>query len=88
LGVLLVQGLYHGLLLLLIWMCCCCADVAVIPAVQANAVPIGTFIDNMEDQELLDLLPQLLRVEAVDDVRCYLGGPSLVKQQQNGYSCR
>eukprot|EP00775_Hariotina_reticulata_P006695 gene6695-6918_t len=52
----------------------------------ANAVPISTFIDNMEDQELLELLPQLLRVEAVDDVRGYLG-PNLIKQQQNGYSC-
>lgn len=39
----------------------------------ANAVPIGTFIDDMEDQELLELLPQLLQVENVDDVRCYLG---------------
>eukprot|EP00878_Enallax_costatus_P010331 GHUV01010783.1.p1 GENE.GHUV01010783.1~~GHUV01010783.1.p1 ORF type:complete len:319 (+),score=59.58 GHUV01010783.1:374-1330(+) len=28
----------------------------------ANAVPIGTFIDDMEDQELLELLPQLLQV--------------------------
>jgi RNA polymerase II subunit A small phosphatase-like protein len=39
----------------------------------ANAVPIGTFIDDMEDQELLELLPQLLQVESVDDVRRYLG---------------
>lgn len=27
-----------------------------------NAVPIGTFIDDMEDQELLEVLPQLLQV--------------------------
>lgn len=47
----------------------------------ANAVPIGTFIDDMEDQELLELLPQLLQVEQVDDVRRYLG-PNLIKQQQ------
>lgn len=39
----------------------------------ANAVPISTFIDDMEDQELLELLPQLLQVETVDDVRNYLG---------------
>jgi RNA polymerase II subunit A small phosphatase-like protein len=31
----------------------------------ANAVPIGTFIDDMEDQELLELLPHLLQVIAV-----------------------
>jgi NLI interacting factor-like phosphatase len=28
-----------------------------------NAVPIGTFIDDMEDQELLDILPILMAVE-------------------------
>eukprot|EP00877_Chromochloris_zofingiensis_P005710 jgi/Chrzof1/1513/Cz10g10180.t1 len=39
----------------------------------ANAVPIGTFIDNMEDQELLEIMPVLLKVESVDDVRKYLG---------------
>lgn len=39
----------------------------------ANAVPISTFIDDMEDQELLEILPQLLQVEGVDDVRHYLG---------------
>ncbi|GBF92984.1 carboxy-terminal domain RNA polymerase II polypeptide A small phosphatase [Raphidocelis subcapitata] len=38
-----------------------------------NAVPISTFIDDMEDQELLEILPQLLKVEAVDDVRALLG---------------
>lgn len=32
----------------------------------ANAVPIGTFIDDMEDQELLELLPQLLQVGELD----------------------
>lgn len=39
----------------------------------ANAVPISTFIDDMEDQELLELLPQLLQVEGVEDVRHHLG---------------
>jgi RNA polymerase II subunit A small phosphatase-like protein len=34
-----------------------------------NAVPIGTFIDNMDDRELMDILPVLLAVEKVDDVR-------------------
>ena len=34
-----------------------------------NAVPIGTFIDNMEDRELMDILPVLLAVEKVADVR-------------------
>jgi RNA polymerase II subunit A small phosphatase-like protein len=38
-----------------------------------NAAPITTFIDDMEDQELLELLPALLKVEGVDDVRRYLG---------------
>lgn len=38
-----------------------------------NAVPIGTFIDDMEDQELLDILPVLLALEKVDDVREHLG---------------
>ncbi|KAF8057716.1 CTDSP1 [Scenedesmus sp. PABB004] len=46
----------------------------------ANAVPIGTFIDDMEDQELLELLPQLLQVESVDDVRPYLG-PNFATQE-------
>lgn len=34
-----------------------------------NAVPIGTFIDDMEDQELLDCLDTLLAVESAPDVR-------------------
>lgn len=34
-----------------------------------NAVPIGTFIDDMEDQELLDCLDTLLAVEFAPDVR-------------------
>ncbi|KAK9828583.1 hypothetical protein WJX72_000867 [[Myrmecia] bisecta] len=38
-----------------------------------NAVPIGTFIDDPEDRELLDILPILLAVEKVDDVRQHLG---------------
>ncbi|MEW5302483.1 MAG: hypothetical protein WDW36_005264 [Sanguina aurantia] len=39
----------------------------------ANAVAIGTFIDNMEDQELLEILPVLNQIEHVADVRQYLG---------------
>lgn len=39
----------------------------------SNAVPISTFIDDMEDTELLEVLPQLLAVADVDDVRHYLG---------------
>ena len=38
-----------------------------------NAVPIGTFIDDMEDQELLEILPVLFAVEKVKDVRQHLG---------------
>eukprot|EP00955_Chlamydomonas_euryale_P088838 364416-Chlamydomonas_euryale.AAC.19 len=34
-----------------------------------NAMPVGTFIDDMEDRELLDLLPLLTQMEKVDDVR-------------------
>lgn len=37
-----------------------------------NAVPIGTFIDDLEDQELLDIMPILLAVEHVNDVRQHL----------------
>lgn len=37
-----------------------------------NALPIGTFIDSMEDQELLDILPILQQAEDVDDVRSVL----------------
>ena len=48
----------------------------------ANAAPIGTFIDNMEDQELLELLPSLLKVEHVDDVRKYLGPQNLGSWRQ------
>jgi len=33
------------------------------------AVPIGTFIDDMQDQELLDCLDVLLAVEGAADVR-------------------
>lgn len=35
----------------------------------ANALPISTFIDNMDDQELLTLLPILQQLETADDVR-------------------
>lgn len=48
----------------------------------ANAVPIGTFIDDMDDQELLELLPHLLQLEAADDVRRYLGPNMMLLQQQ------
>lgn len=34
-----------------------------------NAIPIGTFIDDMQDQELLDCLDVLLEVEHSTDVR-------------------
>ncbi|GAB4816709.1 hypothetical protein N2152v2_003755 [Parachlorella kessleri] len=34
-----------------------------------NALPIGTFIDDPQDQELLDCLETLLAVERADDVR-------------------
>lgn len=37
-----------------------------------NAVPISTFIDDMQDQELLDCLDMLLAVERADDVRPHL----------------
>lgn len=39
-----------------------------------NAVPIGTFIDDMSDEELLDCLDTLLAVEKAPDVR-----PALVE---------
>lgn len=39
-----------------------------------NAVPIGTFIDDMEDQELLECLDLLMEVEKAPDVR-----PALVE---------
>lgn len=45
-----------------------------------NALPIGTFIDDMQDQELLDCLDLLLAVEKVDDVRAHLG-PILARKQ-------
>ena len=38
-----------------------------------NALPIGTFIDDPEDGELLDILPVLLSVERVDDIRPHMG---------------
>ncbi len=43
-----------------------------------NALPIGTFIDDPNDRELLDILPVLKAVEKVDDVRVTLG--TLVQQ--------
>jgi carboxy-terminal domain RNA polymerase II polypeptide A small phosphatase len=38
-----------------------------------NAAPVGTFIDDPADRELLDLLPVLGAVEGVADVRQHLG---------------
>ena len=38
-----------------------------------NALPIGTFIDEPEDAELMEILPVLMSVERVDDVRQHLG---------------
>jgi RNA polymerase II subunit A small phosphatase-like protein len=38
-----------------------------------NAAPVGTFIDDPADRELLDLLPVLTAVEGVADVRQHLG---------------
>ena len=38
-----------------------------------NAAPVGTFIDDPADAELLDLLPVLAAVEGVADVRQHLG---------------
>eukprot|EP00884_Botryococcus_braunii_P018727 jgi/Botrbrau1/5538/Bobra.0023s0022.1 len=57
-----------------------------------NAVPIGTFIDDPEDRELLEILPVLLAVDGVDDVRLHLG-PQLAKlydstMNGHGYSVR
>ena len=37
-----------------------------------NALPIGTFIDDMEDRELLDMVPVLERMYNVEDVRTEL----------------
>jgi len=37
-----------------------------------NALPIGTFIDDMEDRELLDMLPMLEKMQNVEDVRPFL----------------
>ncbi|GAX82029.1 hypothetical protein CEUSTIGMA_g9457.t1 [Chlamydomonas eustigma] len=37
-----------------------------------NALPIGTFIDDMEDRELLDMLPVLNKMHNVEDVRLHL----------------
>lgn len=37
-----------------------------------NALPIGTFIDDMDDRELLDMIPMLTTVSKVDDVRHHL----------------
>lgn len=37
-----------------------------------NAVPIGTFIDDMADQELLEITPTLLRLQNARDVREYI----------------
>eukprot|EP00887_Chlorella_sp_A99_P000730 scaffold5.g730.t1 len=47
-----------------------------------NAIPITTFIDDMQDQELLDCLDMLLAVEKVEDVRAHLG--SLLARRAGG----
>eukprot|EP00899_Mesostigma_viride_P009853 jgi/Mesvir1/1886/Mv22916-RA.1 len=39
-----------------------------------NAIPISSFIDDPEDQELLDLIPYLIAMQDVEDVRTVLGG--------------
>lgn len=38
-----------------------------------NAIPIGTFIDDPSDRELLDVLPYVMSLHQVDDVRTALG---------------
>lgn len=45
-----------------------------------NALPIGTFIDDMGDRELLDMLPYLSRISNTEDVRPHL--IDLARQQQ------
>lgn len=52
-----------------------------------NAVPISTFIDNMEDQELLEIMPLLLQVEQYDDVRTYLSTKSWSSRCAPGIDC-
>ena len=37
-----------------------------------NALPCGTFIDDMEDRELLDMLPVLEKMHSLEDVRTHL----------------
>lgn len=37
-----------------------------------NALPIGTFIDDPEDQELLEAMDILMKLDEADDVRHYL----------------
>lgn len=46
-----------------------------------NALPIGTFIDDPQDQEMLDCLDSLLAVEKADDVRAALASVLTRKQQ-------
>eukprot|EP00803_Ostreobium_quekettii_P009292 evm.model.scf_1274.2 EVM.evm.TU.scf_1274.2 scf_1274:30666-31373(+) len=45
----------------------------------ANALPIGAFMGEKDDQELLEMVPLLMDLEGVDDVRDYLA------QQSNGF---
>jgi carboxy-terminal domain RNA polymerase II polypeptide A small phosphatase len=49
-----------------------------------NAVPIGTFIDDMEDQELAAITPTLLRLRTASDVREYI--TQNVIHRSNSYS--
>ena len=39
-----------------------------------NAIPIGTFIDDMGDRELEGMLPYLERMRHVEDVRTWIAG--------------
>lgn len=47
-----------------------------------NALPIGTFIDDMEDEELLDCLDTLLAVELASDVRPALAAELARKEME------
>lgn len=51
-----------------------------------NAVPIGTFIDDLEEQELLDVLPILLELAKpeVTDVRQHIGAHLKALEEARG----
>lgn len=46
----------------------------------SNAIPIGAFMGEKDDQELLEMVPLLLDLEGVEDVREYLA------QKEDGFS--